>query len=82
MLGVPAITSMPDSTIRASQVGLPYSVSQTAVAMPSGAAITIAPTTISSVPRIGSRKPPDFAWSTAASGRLKSSSGRRNCSPL
>ena len=39
MLGVPAITSTPDSTARASHAGLPYSVSQTAVATPSGAAI-------------------------------------------
>ena len=43
MLGVPAITSTPDSIARASHVGLPYSVSQTAVATPSGAAIASAP---------------------------------------
>ena len=39
MLGVPATTSTPDSTARASHGGRPYSVSQTAVATPSGAAI-------------------------------------------
>ena len=82
MLGVPAITSTPDSTARASHAGLPYSVSQTAVAMPSGAAIAIAPATISSVPRSGSRKPPDFDWSTRPPGGSNSRSGRRYCTPL
>ena len=39
MLGVPATISTPDSTARASQAGRPYSVSQTAIATPTGAAI-------------------------------------------
>ncbi len=41
MSGVPATTSIPDSTARASGAGLPYSTSQTADATASGTAIAI-----------------------------------------
>ena len=59
--GVPAIISTADSTTRASATGRPYSVSQTAIATPSGSAIAMPSAATSSVPISGSRKPPVFA---------------------
>ena len=74
MLGVPATISTPDSTARASQEGRPYSVSQTAIPTPTGAAIAVPITVRTSVPSIGSRKPPLLLWSRPTSGWLKSRS--------
>jgi len=57
-LGTPATISIPDSTARASQAGRAYSESQAASATPTGAASAIPIAVTSSVPRIGSLKPP------------------------
>ena len=81
MLGVPATTSTPDSTDRASHPGRPYSVSQIAVATPSGAAIIVPSTVRRNVPMTGSRKPPLRDCSRSASGLSNSSSGRRYWMP-
>ncbi len=71
MLGVPATISTPDSTARASEDGRPYSVSQTAIPTPTGAAIAVAITVSARVPSSGSRKPPLLLWSRPAWGWLK-----------
>ena len=47
-----------DSATRASAAGRPNSLSQTAIAMPTGSAIAIAITATIRVPSSGSRKPP------------------------
>ncbi len=76
MSGVPATTSMLDSTTRASQLGRPYSDSHTALASASGSANAMPISVNSSVPSSGSRKPPDPAWVVLGSGRLKIRLGR------
>ena len=68
MLGVPATISIPDSTARASPLGRPYSVSQTAIPTPTGAAIAVPRTATTKVPRTGSRKPPLSPWPSPAWG--------------
>ena len=75
MLGVPATTSTPDSTARASPKGRPYSVSQTAVATPSGAASAVPRIVSMNVPISGSRNPPVLLWSRSASGWLNEQLG-------
>ena len=66
--GLPAIVSIVDSATRASAVGRPYSVSQTAMPTPTGRAIAIAIAPTISVPISGSRKPPVVAWLKPAFG--------------
>ena len=56
--GVPAIISTVDSTIRARAKGRPNSLSQTAIAMPSGSAIAMPIAATMNVPISGSRNPP------------------------
>ncbi len=75
-LGAPAIISMPDSTARASAAGRPYSPSHTATATPSGAAIRMPSAPSSSVPRIGSRNPPEVACVAPTPGEVNSRLGR------
>ena len=70
-----------DSTMRPSQRGRPYSITQTAVTTPIGTAIRspIAPSR--TVPSIASRKPPDPDWLTDALGCVTSRLGRRYWMP-
>ena len=82
MSGVPATISMPDSTARASHEGRPYSTIQIAVATASGVAIAIPMTVSRTVPRIGSRKPPEDFWSAEGCGREVTRWKFRYCTPL
>ena len=68
MLGAPPTISIADSTARASPAGRPYSTSHTAIATPSGPAIAVPIAVTSSVPSIGSRKPPVALCLTSAVG--------------
>ena len=77
MLGTPAIISIADSSARASQDGRPYSDSQVASAMPSGAAMPMPIAVTISVPMIGSRKPPDWLWLSDGAGCSTNRRGRR-----
>jgi phosphate/sulfate permease len=72
---------MPDSTRRASQAGRPYSTSHTAVPTAIGVAIAMPMTVRRTVPRIGSRKPPDFDWSVSTLGWVTSSVASRYFRP-
>jgi hypothetical protein len=74
--GVPAIISTVDSTMRASAKGRPNSLSQTAIATPSGRAIAIPIRPTRRVPTRGSRKPPVSDSLKPVFGALVSSSGR------
>ena len=73
--GVPAIISTVDSTIRARPKGRPNSLSQTAIATPTGSAIAIPITATMKVPTSGSRKPPVSAWLKPVFGDVVSSCG-------
>ena len=56
--GVPASISIVDSTTRASAAGRPNSLSQTAIAIPTGTAIAIDMIAITTVSSSGSKNPP------------------------
>ncbi len=66
--GVPAIISIADSATRASAEGRPYSLSHTAIAIPTGMAMPMASAVTTSVPSSGSRNPPLVAAVTRGPG--------------
>ena len=75
--GSPASISTVDSATRASAVGRPNSLSQTAIPTPTGVAIAIANDPTIRVPSSGSRKPPVWLSLTPAAGLVTSRFGRR-----
>ena len=75
--GAPASISTVDSTTRASAVGRPYSLSQTATPTPTGPAMPIAIPATRKVPIRGPRNPPVSFWLKPTWGLVQISSGRR-----
>ena len=67
--GMPAIISIVDSATRASATGRPYSLSQTAIATPTGSAIAMPIAATIRVPISASEKPPVSASVKPAVGR-------------
>lgn len=78
---MPASISIVDSTVRASQLGRPNSLSHTPIPRPTGNATLMPMITIARVPMSGSRNPPVSLWEKPADGEVTNSSGRTNRTP-